>query len=106
MPDAPKAIVFAPELKFEVSATPIVALGSVSGFAVSLVGPVSTYEVPAVTFFSRRRPPPSRPYTLYDVAPVYADQLTVILLVSPEAIVSDATVPGTSAPLASTAVTS
>ena len=46
-PDAPKAIVFAPELKFEVSATPIVALGSVSGLPVSLVGPVSTYEVPA-----------------------------------------------------------
>ena len=97
---------FAPALKFEVLATPIVALGSVSGFPVSLVGPVSTYEVPDVTFFSRRRPPPSRPYTLYDVAPVYADQLTVILLVSPDAIVSDATVPGTSAPLASTAVTS
>ena len=85
--------------------TSIVALGRVSGLAVTLVGPVSTYEVPDETFFSRRRPPSSQPYTLYDVAPEYADQLTVILLVGPDAIVIDATVPGTSSPPASTAVT-
>ena len=58
-----------------------------------------------MTFFSRRRPLLSQPYTLYDVAPAYADQLTVIWLVGPDAIVTDATVPGTSSPPASTAVT-
>ncbi len=60
-PDAPKVIVFAPALKLDVLATSIVALGSVSGLPVSEVGPTSTYEVPDVTFFSRRRPAPSRP---------------------------------------------
>ena len=62
-PDAPKAIVFAPELKLDVLATPIVALGTEAsaGSRVSLVGPVSTYDVPDVTFLSRRRPLPSRP---------------------------------------------
>src|SRR4051812_32905101 len=51
-PDAPKVIMFAPELKLAVLATPIVAFGSVSGLPVSDVGPASTYDVPDVTFFS------------------------------------------------------
>src|SRR5262245_21101037 len=70
-PEAPKAIVFAPGLKFAVPGgfwTAITALGSVSGLPASFVGPVSTYDVP-VMFFSRRRPLPSRPYTLYEDAP-------------------------------------
>ena len=41
-PDAPKAIVFAPALKFAVLRTLISALGSVRGFPVNFVGPVST----------------------------------------------------------------
>jgi hypothetical protein len=43
---------------------------------------------------------------LYELAPAYDVQLTLILLVRPDAIVVDATVPGTSTPLGSTAVTS
>src|SRR6478752_9606927 len=92
-PDAPKAMMFAPAVKFAVLTTPIVEFGRVRGFPVSFVGPVSTYDVP-VTFFSRRRPLPSRPYTLYEVAPAYSDQVTVIVLVSPDATVSVASVPG------------
>ena len=81
------------ELKFDVLATPIVALGSVSGFAVSLVGPVSTYEVPAVTFFSRRRPLPSRPYTLYEAAPGVGRPADGDLVGQPGCVVTDATSP-------------
>ena len=85
----------------------IVALGSVSGFGRELGRPgvdvrgarrdvlqqAQAAAVPAVHVVRR------------SAYAAYADQLTVILLVSPDAIVTDATVPGTSTPLASTAVT-
>src|SRR3954452_4465554 len=59
-PDEAKTIAFDPALKFAVLETSIVALGSVNGFAVSLAGPESTNDVPAVTVLSRRKSP-SRP---------------------------------------------
>jgi len=64
----PKAIVFGDQVNFEVSATAMLAVGSVTALlSVVIAGPVSTYEiVGAGTVASRRKPsavmlPLSRP---------------------------------------------